>query len=144
MTERLYTLKEAHKIAENIIKDHYDSPEIKEANRIATQRMEELMQEEVKRRVKEQLEPQREAFANQTDKLAISYNEVVKVIGCIKGTHDALLQRLDAFEQTGENSNKVYDTLTSLVANVSGFTGTLDKIITLLERKSKTDRKMIS
>lgn len=111
-----------------------------EANILMAKKMKEITDAEISRQVEQRMKGERETIGNELDRLQSNYDEVVKVIGCIKGTHDALLQKLDAIQQREENSTRLYETMVKLTASLQNTSEAFARMLNLLERKTGTKK----
>lgn len=135
-------LQMVDKATKNLINRIFDPNN--EANRIANKAKNEWMEKEITRRVKEALTTERQAFKEKMDSLTINSDDLTGMTERIKTSYDAMMLELRKLEERNQNTEKVCETMITLTANVSGLTGSLDKIINLLEKKSKTNRDVVA
>ncbi len=144
--EKIYTIRQALEMVRksniDLIKRIHDPNN--EANKIVEAKRKEWREAEITKRVKEALTTERQAYKEKMDSLSVNTDDLKGLIGTTKGAYDAMMIKLKDMKEREDNSAEVYDTFATLVANVSGLTGSLDKIVRLLERKSKPDRDVVA
>lgn len=100
-----------------------------EANILCQQKLKELGEKEIEKQVAKRLEPEREAVRSELDRLQANHDELLNVLKTSKAGYDAIMLKITAIEQREENYEKLYDTMTKLIA-------TLTYMVNLLEKKT--------
>lgn len=146
MAERTYTQKDVLRIIEQTVNNTTDRIFAfnEKANIVVEKVRKKQMETEITKRVKEALITEREAYKERLDRLTANTNDLKGLIGTTKATYDAMMIKLENMKERENSSAELYETFVNLVANVSGLTNSLDKIVRLLEKKSKPDRDVVA
>lgn len=146
MAERTYTRRQVLEIVKkaklDLINEIHDPNN--PANKILEAKRKEWREAEITKRVKEALTTERQAYKEKLDGLTANTNDLKGLIGSTKASYDAMMLKLENMKEFEGNFAKITDTFIKLTANLSGLTTSLDKIVGLVEGKSKTDRDVVA